>query len=64
MTRYPRSSMLLAWLVLRETVLVFFWLLFLVGRIFFGEKNHVSILKVKYDVSILTYCKCYNLEYE
>jgi len=43
-----------------------FWFFFVVvfaGRIFFGEKN-VSILKVKYDVFILMYCKCYNLKYE
>ena len=61
-TRYPQSSMLLAWLVLRETVLVFFWVVVFVGRIFLGDKS--SILKVKYAVFILMYCKCYNLKYE
>ena len=38
-TRYPRSSMLLAWLVLRETVLVFFGLLFLLAGFFWVKKN-------------------------
>ena len=61
-TRYPRSSMLLAWLVLRNRF-GFFLLLFLLAGFFLAKKN-VSILKVKYDVFILMYCKCYNLKYE